>query len=186
MLLCVSGLVFADDETAGVSPAAIGGSGPVDESTLLIGEAGGPAQSGLSVSAFTFWDLARMVLVLACVVAALYLVFYLIRKAGAGRVVATDAIRVIGTHNLPGNRAFYLVKVGPQVFLVGAGGDSVNLIAEISDRETVDSLIIQAGELGVNGRRTFSEMIASFVKGGQSASLDLLRAQRQRLERLRR
>lgn len=158
--------------------------GRVDESTLVIGQEAPAAAGTFSVSAFTFWDLVRMVLVLGCVVAAIYAVFYLLKRSGGAVTAGSDAIKVIGSRSLPGNRTLYLVQVGPQVFLVGAGSESLSLISELSDRETVDALILEGGERPGGTGQNFGEMIGALVRGGQGNSVQVLRRQRERLARL--
>ncbi len=159
--------------------------GRVDERTLLFTDSAGTEESqDLSVSGFSYWDLVRMVLVLGVVVGLIYLVFYLLRRAGNGRYAQSDLIRVVGSQPLPGNRAIYLIQVGPQVFMVGAGSESVTLLGEITDRETVDAVALAAGESAGAGR-SFAEAFSSLIQGGQESSLDLMRRQRERLERLR-
>jgi flagellar protein FliO/FliZ len=160
----------------------------VDETTLLLD--GGDASTGdggaaVGVSPFGIWDLLRMILVLAVVIGLVYAVFYLLKRANRGKFVQNDAIRIVGSQSLPGNRSIYLVEVGSQVFLVGAGGDSVSLISEITDKETVDAMVLRGGESVANGKRSFGELIAGIFRGNQGGSLDLLRDQRERLQRLR-
>ena len=168
------------------SGAAETGQGRVDESTLLLGEPRSP-QPGqtASVSPFSFWDLVRMVLVLGCVVGIIYLVFYLLKRAGSGKFARTDLIRIVGSQTLPGNRAIYLVQVGSQVFMVGAGSESITLLGEITEQETVDSVVLSASQLDDGSRKNFGDILSSLVKGGQGESLDLMRHQRERLQRLR-
>lgn len=159
---------------------------PVDESTLLLGEPAGQAGGeGSGVTAFGFWDFARMILVLACVVGVIYLIFYLLKRAGNGKYASSDLIKVVGSQSLPGNRAIYLVQVGTQVFMIGAGGDSVTLLGEITDKETVDTMILAGAEQQTSSGRNFGDLVASLVKSGQGGSLDLMRQQRERLQRLR-
>jgi flagellar protein FliO/FliZ len=157
----------------------------VDERTLLLGEASDEQQTQMvGVSPLSFWDLVRMVLVLGAVVGLIYLVFYLLKRAGGGRTVRNDLIKVIGTQPLAGNRAIYLVQVGAQVFMIGAGSESITLLGEITDKETVDAMVLSATEANPS-RRSFSEALASFIQGGEGQSVELLRRQRERLQRLR-
>ena len=159
---------------------------PVDESTLVLGEPSTQeGNASANVSAFGFWDFARMILVLAVVIGIVYLVFYFLKRAGGGKYAQSDLIRVVGSQSLPGNRAIYLVQVGAQVFMVGAGGESVTLLGEITDKETVDMMILAAGEQQESPKRNFGDLVGSLIKGGQGPSLDLMREQRERLQRLR-
>lgn len=157
----------------------------VDESSLVLGESSPEStDDASSVSAFGFWDFARMILVLACVVGVIYLIFYFLKRAGNGKYANSELIRVVGSQSLPGNRAIYLVQVGAQVFMIGAGGDSVTLLGEITDKETVDTMILAAAEQETPPGRSFGDVVASLVKSGQGESLDLMRQQRERLQRL--
>ncbi len=168
------------------NPAESAAAASVDESTLVLGESSQEADGGnASVSGFGFWDFARMILVLACVVGVIYLIFYLLKRAGNGKYASSDLIKVVGSQSLPGNRAIYLVQVGTQVFMIGAGGDSVTLLGEITDREAVDTMILAAAEQESPPGRSFGDIVASLVKSGQGDSLDLMRQQRERLQRLR-
>ena len=176
MGLCVPFLVLAEEPPAAER---------VDERTLLLGEASDEQQTQIvGVSPFSFWDLIRMVLVLGTVIGLIYFVFYLLKRAGNGHAVRNDLIKVIGTQQLSGNRAIYLVQVGTQVFMIGAGSESITLLGEITDKETVDAMVL-AGAEGNPSRRSFSEALSSFVRGGEGQSLDLMRRQRERLQRLR-
>ena len=124
------------------------------------------------------------IVVLAAVIAVVYGIFYLLKRGSKGRFVQNNAIRVLGSQSLPNNRSMYLVEVGSQVFLVGAGGDSVNLIAEITDKETVDEMVLRGGESTGATKKSFSEMISAIFKGNQSQSLGFMKEQRERLQRL--
>jgi flagellar protein FliO/FliZ len=158
----------------------------IDETTLFLD--GTRADGGVvapSVSPFGIWDLLRMIVVLAAVIGLVYGVFYLLKRGGRGKIVQNDAIRLLGAQSLPGNRSMYLVEVGSQVFLIGAGGDSVNLISEITDKETVDAMILRGADNSANGRKSFGELITGMFKGGSSQSVGFMREQRERLARLR-
>lgn len=184
MGLCVPFLMFSQESSSDTSDVTT--SERVDESTLVLGESS-VDESGqtMNVSPFSFWDLVRMVLVLGCVVGVIYLIFYLLKRAGSGRLAQSDLIKVLDSQTLPGNRAVYLIQVGTQIFMVGAGSESVTLLGEITDKETVDTMILASAEEGGPPRRNFGDMVASLVKGSQGGSLDLMREQRERLQRLR-
>ena len=182
-------LLYSQDASStdqtGDSASAAEASERVDETSLVLGESSVNADESVSVSPFSFWDLVRMILVLGCVIGVIYLVFYFLKRAGGGKYAQTDLIKVVGSQSLPGNRAIYLVQVGSQIFMVGAGGDAVTLLGEITDKETVDTLILVGAQTDSPPRRNFGDMIASLVKGSQGGSLDLMREQRERLQRLR-
>ncbi len=186
MVLFIPAVLLAQDAAAGLSsPAEAPETERIDETTLLLGDdAADQSAPALSMSPFGIWDLLRMVLVLGAVIAVVYGIFYLLKRGSKGRFVQNDAIRVLGSQTLPNNRVMYLVEVGSQVFLVGAGSDSVNLIAEITDRETVDEIVLRGGEGSAGTKKSFSELITGMFKGNQSESAGFMKEQRERLQRL--
>lgn len=186
MLLCIGIAVYTQE----ASQEPVDESTPiaVDETELLIGESEPEVEA--AVSPFSIWDLVRMIVVLAVVIGAIYMLFYLLRRAGGNRQAQSAMIRVLGSQSLPGNRTLYLVEVGGQVFLIGAGGESINLISEIEDKETIDRLVLSVGDGAQAQRRTFAEMIGGMFSGGatgggaNSGSIDFMRRQRERLSKL--
>jgi flagellar protein FliO/FliZ len=179
------------------SPAAAGNT--VDETNLTIPDtpqAAGPASS--NTPGFGIWDLLRMVLILALVIAAIYGVFYVIRRgSGQKKIAETELIKLLGSQGLPGNRWLHLVNVQKQVFLIGSSEGAVNLIAEITDQESIDELRFQAQTEAPLRNRSFADLIGGFFGGGPAgpaapggdagktgAPLDFIKRQRDRLKKL--
>jgi len=163
----------------------------VDESTLLFDEPGStePGQDFSSGPSFGVGDFVRMVLVLAAVVAAIYGIFFVIKKASAGTTGDSDLIRPLGSRTLPGNKSLHLVEIGQQVFLVGAADHAINLIAEITDKESIDQLVLQAATESGNRKKSFSELLGAVLGGargnGASAAAGPFQFMNQQKERLR-
>lgn len=170
---------------------------PVDETTMTIPDnPQATASTASNGSGFGVWDLVRMVIILALVVAAIYGVFYLIRRgSGQKKIAETELIKLLGSQGLPGNRWLHLVNVQKQVFLIGSSDSAVNLIAEITDQESIDELRFQAQTESTTGRRSFADLIGGFFGGQGGAaggdkpgpsgnSLDFIRRQRDRLKKL--
>jgi flagellar protein FliO/FliZ len=183
-----------------------GAAATTDETKLLIPDTtggaagGGPAAGGTTpvrAPGVSGWDYVRMLLILALVVGLIYGVFWLLRRGQRLKTPENEMIRVLGSRGLGGNRALHLVEVGRSVYLVGAADNSVNLVAEVRDQETIDALRVQAAEEGGKVRRSFAATLArvfSPPKGpdrggsGGAAGLgegaDFLRRNRERLRRL--
>ncbi|MFO8065763.1 MAG: flagellar biosynthetic protein FliO [Spirochaetia bacterium] len=147
----------------------------VDESSLSFGEDTGEDEQGeeqpTSINSFGVWDFVRMIVVLGIVIGAIYVVFYLLKRASGGRLENSPVIRVLGSHALPGNKALHLVEVGRQVFLIGVGDDSPVLISEISDQESLDELRLNASTTASENRGSFADMLSGFFhSGGAGAS----------------
>lgn len=141
-----------------------------------------------SVNAFGLWDLLRMVIVLGVVVAAIYGVFYILRKKSTGAGDEDNLIAVIGSQSLPGNKSLHLVEVGRQVFLVGASERSVELVAEIQDTESLDEIRLQVANRPSGERRSFADLLSGVLSGGRGNSLGdslaFMSKQKERLKKL--
>jgi len=165
---------------------------PEEESLLLIGGEETQEQQAAEPQAalVSTWDFVRMLLVLAAVIAVIYLLFRLLRRGMGRRLPQSDLIRLLGTRPLAGNRALHVVELGNQVFLVGAAENGISLIAEITDRETLDSLRLATSQAPPQTLRGFAQFLQSFLhsprKQGENTqdTLDFMKRQRQRLEKL--
>jgi flagellar protein FliO/FliZ len=143
-----------------------------------------------------------MVLVLAVVVAGIYGVFFLLRKTGKPKEKQSGSIRILGSTTLGSSRYLHIVAVGRQVFLVGTGEGGVSLLSEITDHETIDSLMLEASNKptgsGAPEKRNFASIMIGLLnresrkKAGTDGSgpgipmdrtLDFMKNQRERLKK---
>ena len=169
-------------------PAAVAGAAPVDATPLPAAGGDGSAAAGGVVST---GDFVRMVVVLAAVLGAIYLLFRLIRRGAAGRLGNSELIAVLGSRSLGGNRSLHLVRAAGGYYLVGAGDQAVNLIAEITDPERLDLLAAHSAGQGGAARGRFADLLAEAGAGTPSATRTtdsghtaFLRRQRDRVRRL--
>lgn len=134
----------------------------VDETTLLINGNGAGEQNvpEVSASAIGIADLVRTVIVLILVIGAIYLVMYLLKRFSTSSVDGSSLIKIVGSKGLMKDSAVHLLEVGNQVFLVGTGNSSVNLISEISDQETIDKIRLNLSE-GNKNNSGFAHRIAA-------------------------
>jgi len=179
--------------TAGAAP---GQAAAVDESKIPLGSAPAGGQSaapGVAVpaaaSGVSTWDFVRMILVLACVLGVIYLLFWLLRRGAGKRIQENGLIRVLGSRGLSGSRSLHLVEVGSSVYLVGSSDGGVELIAEITDKESLDSLRLKAAEQAPAGRRTFAQALGEIFRPAGKLftigdGLGFLKGQRERLKKL--
>jgi len=178
----------------------------VNESDLVIpdtGTGGGEAAGGGEVagggaaagggagigSAVSTWDFVRMLLILAAVIGAIYLLVWLLRRGSGKRVRENDLIRVLGSRTLAGTRALHLVEVGTAIYLIGSSDGGVELIAEVTDKESVDGLRLRAAEEAPAARRTFQAVLSEIFHPARhqttmGESVGFLRHQRDRLRKL--
>ncbi len=187
---------------AGSPAAGVSGAQSPNESELVIPDtdsgqrAGGQGRGAPAAQAaqpatpgVSLWDFVRMFIILAAVVGAIYLLFWDLRRSAGKRVTENDLIRVLGSKNLAGNRALHLVEVGSSVFLVGASEGGVELISQITDKESLDSVRLKATEEAPGGRRNFQQLLSEiFRPAARPVSLGdgvgFLRGQRDKLRKL--
>ena len=164
----------------------------VDETTLAILDAENQEtiERGTSLNTFSVWDFARMLLVLAGVLGFIYFIFFLLKKAGNPKIVADSTIKVISTQNLETGRSLHLIEIGPQVFLIGSGESSVQLISEITDKETLDTIRLDKS-VRSDDNKTFTDTFMGLFKRehierNQSGSshISFIQKQRERLKNM--
>ncbi len=172
----------------GRSAPATGGAGQAGAGQ---GQAGGPAGAAAPVSTpgVSTWDFVRMLIILAAVVGAIYLIFWLLRRGAGKRITENNLIKVLGSRSLAGSRSLHLVEVGTSIFLVGASDGGVELISEITDKESLDSVRLKAAEEGPTGKRTFQQVLAEIFRPARQGvslgdGLGFLRGQRDKLRKL--
>ena len=193
----LSGLLFAQDASTN-SVSGKENPGKVNpESNLPIG--GGDQttpnpEEAQKIPLVSIWDFVRMLVVLAGVVGVIYLIFFFIKKGAKRRFAENDLIEIIGSRDLAGGKALHLIKVGGVFLLIGVADGAINLITEISDKETIDAISLRLSEIGAERKKGFQSTLAEFFgakvnEGGEEdtirSSLDFMRKQRSRLDRLK-
>jgi flagellar protein FliO/FliZ len=175
VLLALGVSVAATAQDARASAAgtsgALGNASAVDETTLAIeGETGAGAKAGAKAAGpNTFLYFIRMVVVLALVLGAIYLVFRLMKSLGKPKIGSDSAIKVLATTSLGTGRAVHVINIGSKAYLIGATDSSVSLIAEIAEKEVVDELVLKAGTEKAAPTGDFAAILSSLLprkKGG--------------------
>jgi len=167
----------------------------LDESRIPLGNttagsAAGTAPAPAATPGVSTWDFVRMLLILACVIGVIYVLFWLLRRGtGRGRVQESDLIRLLGSRGLSGNRALHLVEVGSSIYLVGSSEGGVELVAEITEKESLDSVRLRAAEQGPAARRTFQQTLSEIFRPAKTPfsigeGIGFLKGQRERLKKL--
>ena len=136
------------------------------ETDLVLAESSKNADGGtngsLSNSAWPYF--LRMLLTLALVIGAIWLVFRLIRRAGKPKASQDDFVRVLASTALGAGKWMYVVSLGTKAFLVGATDSSINLIHEVEDTELIDEMKLRSATEPATGNRDFSTLLQGFLK----------------------
>ena len=164
--------VSAPDESAIIFGETIPGADPLDSSSIFL--------------------VLQMVLVLALAALAIYGVVFFIKRISRPQESRDPNLKILARAPL-GNDAFAaVISVGPKAWLVGGGSGGVNLISEIDDTESLETMLLddarKSEETGI--RRYFN--FASLLKRRPGVKEELpgsshaedLRKQRERLRGL--
>jgi len=160
---------------------------PDDPAVLQVPEDGGMPGVG-------FGDFLRVIIVLLIVIALIYAFVWLLKKFTGTKAVGADVIKLYSTQPLKGDTSLHLVEVGKSIYLIGSSGNSVNLISEINDKESIDEIRLNASlepSRAVGGfARLIKDKITSSVTNpdeemkNAQVSTSFLRKQRERLKDL--
>lgn len=144
---------------------ALGNAQTVDETALAIGDqTAAGAQSGLRAAGPSNLSyFIRMVLVLALILGAIWLVFRFMKKVGRPKLSGGDAIKVLAQASLGTGKAVHLVGLGGKAWLVGTADSSVSLIAEVDDQELLDELALRAATSEGAPKADFSSMLQGIL-----------------------
>ena len=137
---------------------------PSGEAALLIGEplSDTPAFGTASSLSVIF----RMVLVLALAALAIYGVVFFIKRLARPQELRDPHLKLLARVPLGGDSFAAVVSLGPKAWLVGGGSGGVNLISEVSDTETLETLLLddarRNGEAEARGFIDFRSLLRRF------------------------
>jgi len=150
-------------------------------------EAPQPAQE---IGAVDTGDFITMIISLAVVVGVIYAIFYVVKKGVGKKIVENQVISIVGSKIISGSKALHVVEVGKTMYLIGSSNESINLISEISDKETRDTLKLQATQ-NKQAPVRFQDFIANLFRRDTRKQLeiaetaDFMKQQRNRLKRMK-
>ncbi|MGP1457806.1 MAG: FliO/MopB family protein [Treponema sp.] len=164
-----------------------------DESLISLAPRGAElGQTESSVS--TFWLFARMILVLAAVVACIYGVLWLFKRSMRTQDGDDPFLRFVSSAPLGNGKSAAIITLVDRAYIVGVAENSVNLIAEVADKELVDAMNLYSDEhKNVKKPRSFADILDIFMPGGprdkggvfgssQNKLSDMLERQRERIK----
>ncbi len=138
-------------------------SNSIDETTLLIASDEPSEVASEVAQESTLWLFIRMIIVLALVTAAIYGVVTLLRR-GINPAQQQDAyLRSVAQVNLGTGKTAQVITLGEQAFLIGVSENSVTLISEITDKELIDSMNINAEKQPSGKPRDFASLLNKFL-----------------------
>ncbi len=137
----------------------------IDETTLVLNltEDETEGNEDISVQPIGLGDLFRTIFVLVLVLGAIYAVLLIIKKFSVSTIDGSSLIKVVGSKAIMKDSAVHLLEVGNQVFLVGSGSNSINLISEITDKETIDNIRLNLPKENKVKKGSFSSLVSGYL-----------------------
>jgi len=178
---------------------------PPENELLLNTNPGGAPDNQISednpMPGVGFGDFLRVLIVLAIVIALIYAFVWLLKKFTRTKVEGAGVIQLYSTQPLKGDASLHLVEAGKRIFLIGSSGNSVSLISEIDDKESIDEIRLNASMAppkvnggfarlfkdrfgAASGESDSSQRTDSDTETKESDPASFLRKQRARLEEL--
>ncbi|MBR6079956.1 MAG: flagellar biosynthetic protein FliO [Treponema sp.] len=124
-----------------------------------------------SGGANTFLVFLRMILVLAIVLAIIWIIFKLLQKSTGGKSSEDKFLRKVSSITVSPGKSVQVVTLVDRAFLIGVADNSVNLLTEITDPELISAMNLYADRnVGSSKPKNFSEVLEIFMpkKKGQA------------------
>ena len=138
-----------------------------DETSIVIGE---PSEVPAPVAASSAFVALRMVLVLALAALAIYGVVFFIKRLAKPQEARNPHLKVLAKVSLGSDSYAAVVSVGAKAWLVGGGSGGLNLISEINDPESLETMLIEdAQKTAEAGARRFFDLRALLSRMGFSS-----------------
>jgi flagellar protein FliO/FliZ len=122
----------------------------------------------------SIWSVFRTVIVLALAAAAIYGIVYLLKRKKTGDSPDDSYLKVLARAPINMKTAAAVIAVGNKAWLVGLSDTNVSAIAEISDQETVDTMLMAYSERAASSKNTaplnFTGILRRFggISGGNA------------------
>lgn len=187
--LCAAalGIAVCSSPYAQAAPSAQTAAPAVDETTLTIDDEPAPGDAGTTGSVLPY--IVRMILVLGLILALIYGLYAVLKRSARPRLMEDQHLRVLASSQLAPGRSLHVAQLGNRAWLLGSTDSAVSLIAELDDRELIDTLELKAQTSPAAPRRAFADLLAQWLKPkkgmpGQAAETrDFFSRQKDRLRK---
>lgn len=114
----------------------------------------------ISISTINVWDVLRIIVILAVIIAITYGIIWFLRKVQRKTLINSNAIEILSSQALAQGAMLYVVKTGSSYLLLGNTGQSIQLIKEFSTKEERDEMLLS---LSIRERQGQNATKHSFV-----------------------
>lgn len=109
------------------------------------------------------WVLVRVVLVLLIVCCGIYGIIYLLKKSTGISAAQDPFIRVVAQLPLAPGKTVQVLTVGSQAFLIGLSDKGIEHLADITDKELIDTMNLESDRNSAEPVPAFSALISRFM-----------------------
>ena len=162
----VNVFVFSQTDTSQSSSVE---SSVLDESQILLGETNPESQITFSddesnLEKSSVWLFVRMILVLILVIVAIYALMKFFKKKSTEVKSSDDFLRSVSSLSFGPGKSVEIVTLIGKAYVLGVTEKSINLIAEIDDKELIESLNLNHDKKSnVTKPINFAEVLDMFV-----------------------
>jgi flagellar protein FliO/FliZ len=162
----VNVFVFSQTDTSQSSSVE---SSVLDESQILLGETNPESQITFSddesnLEKSSVWLFVRMILVLILVIVAIYALMKFFKKKSTEVKSSDDFLRSVSSLSFGPGKSVEIVTLIDKAYVLGVTEKSINLIAEIDDKELIESLNLNHDKKSnVTKPINFAEVLDMFV-----------------------
>ena len=162
----VNVFVFSQTDTSQSSSVE---SSVLDESQILLGETNPESQITFSddesnLEKSSVWLFVRMILVLILVIVAIYALMKFFKKKSTEVKSSDDFLRSVSSLSFGPGKSVEIVTLIDKAYVLGVTEKSINLIAEIDDKELIESLNLNHDKKSnVSKPINFAEVMDMFV-----------------------
>lgn len=162
----VNVFVFSQTDTSQSSSVE---SSVLDESQILLGETNPESQITFSddesnLEKSSVWLFIRMILVLILVIVAIYALMKFFKKKSTEVKSSDDFLRSVSSLSFGPGKSVEIVTLIDKAYVLGVTEKSINLIAEIDDKELIESLNLNHDKKSnVSKPINFAEVLDMFV-----------------------
>ena len=120
------------------------------------------------------WIFIRMVLVLALVVAVIYLIFRLLKNNGIVPSEDDQFLRRISYLPIGNNKSVQIISLIDHAYILGVSDNNINLISEINDKELIDAMNLYSDKKATASKpRNFADILDLFMPRKKDSSAPL-------------
>ncbi len=155
-------------------------SSAVDEQSIILSNSSSSSDSSSTVeqSSGTVWLFVRMIIVLVIVVACIYGIVWLLKKTTQPGAEDDPFLKKTASITLAPGKSVQVVTLQDKAFVLGVSDSQVNLIAEITDKELIDSMNLAADREPKGKAPDFASMLANLT-GSTKKTEEYLRNRRE-------